>query len=223
MKAFIDSFDARGGPNTTSMGADGFSAGPTNKGKFVIARCGKHSSRRYPDWSRILWGTPLKEEGGILKVKMGNVWRKLSDFTPVTKGQILDYHEELYGSKTMPNKWVFNDFGHITCYYFKDINGNRRKDGKEKISGEFIHTTPSNEAQTLKGSPVILTDSHGCIHVKPQDVDKMIRKKYLRKGNQIIVHDYSNKAPRVTHAGGSPPFELHFYPGDGKILVKGKI
>ncbi len=222
MNTFIDAFEAVGGPITPVMGSDGFPAGPTNKGKFVIARCGRHASNRYAYWSRIEWGTPLKEEAGMLYVKMRGTWKKLADFTAATKAEILDKHDELYGSRIIPNKWVFNDFGHMTCYYFKDLNNNRRRDKNERIHGEFIHTTPSNEAETFTSKPVILLESHGCIHVKPTDIDTMIRKKYLQKGNRVIVHDYADRAPRITHTGGQPPFELHFYPGDRKILVKGK-
>lgn len=223
MNTFIDSFEAVGGPATPGMGDDNYPTGPTDKGKFVIARCGKHSSNRYPIWSKVEWGTPLKEDAGILYVKVKDVWKKLSDFTPATKEQILDRHDELYGRRIIPDKWVFNDFGHMTCYYFKDVNNNKRRDRNEKVHGEFIHTTPNNEAQTSRSEAVILFESHGCIHVKPKDIDRMIKKSYLKKGNQIIVHGYSDKAPRVTHIGGHPPFELHFYPGDKKILVKGKI
>lgn len=222
MKVIVDFFDAVGGPISPKMGADGFEAGPTNSGQYVIARCGRHSSRRYQDWSKIRWGTPLKEEKGKLYVKVAGRWRRLSEYTAVGKNDIVDRHERLYGTRSLPSKWVFNDFGHMTCYYFKDGNHNKRRDRNERIQGEFIHTTPVNEAQTSMGTSVILTESHGCVHVKPRDIDIMIRKGYLRRRNLFIVHSYTQHIPKqmTSSSHGRPPYELHFYPLDKIILVK---
>lgn len=220
MSEYIDEFSAVGGPAVSQMGGDGFEAGPTNKGQYTIAYCGKHSSQRYAEWSKIKWGTPLKEEKGKLYVFEKNKWTPI----PHTVQEVKEYHKSLYGIEKIPDKWVFNDFGHQTCYYFVDVNQNRRLDGKERIHGEFIHTTPPNEAEATRGLPVILTESHGCVHVKPSDIDSMQAKGYLKRGNLFIVHDYFEDAPLLkTKKKGTPPFELHFYPKSQKILVKGKV
>lgn len=220
-KVIVAVYEGVGGPETAVMGSDGFEAGATDAGSYVVAYCGKHSSRRYPHWSRIRWGTPLKEEKGKLYVKHERHWKPISDFTTASKDDILEYHEDLYGVRKLPSKWVFNDFGSSTCYVFKDHNKNRKLDGKERVHGEFFHTTPPNEAETALGDPVILTESHGCVHVKPVDITEMRKKGYFRSGNLVHVHKYSESAPTAPKGPGKSPYELHFYPGDRKIVVKG--
>jgi len=222
-KVIVGIYDAVGGPKTPIMRADGYQAGPTDKGEYVIAYCAKHSSpRMYRTWSNIRWGTPLRERKGILEVYINGKWQALKNFTSATKTDIQDYHQQLYGSWKVPKTWVFNDFGHITCYFFQDINKNRRLDGKERIHAEFVHTTPGNEAQSAQGKPVILTESHGCIHVEPSDIDNMIKNGYLNKGNTLIIHSYPDTAPIWPWGIGTPPFEVHFFPGAKKIVIKGK-
>lgn len=222
-RVIVDIYDAVGGPEVSSPGDDGHEKGPTDSGKFVMAYCGKHSSTRYPDWSKIRWGTPLKEDSGQLFVFHNGKWRPLSDFTPVTRDDILDYHESLYKTRVIPNEWLFNDFGHQTCYYFNDVNRDFKltKSKGEKIHGEFIHTTPENEAHSAHGTTAILIESHGCIHAKPKDIDDMITKKYLRKGNMIVIHKYNEIAPTQPHGRGSLPYEVHFYPNSKKIVIIG--
>jgi hypothetical protein len=75
-------FDACGGPATPVLGGDGFEAGPTDSGEFVIAGCWKHSSQRYPDWSGLPWGTPLREGMREIEVKVNSIWEPLSKYSP---------------------------------------------------------------------------------------------------------------------------------------------
>lgn len=223
-KVIVKSYPAVGGPNAALMGADGYTAGPTDPGNFVLAYCGKHSSQRYAAWSKIPWGSRLKEEHGILHVHLQGRWQRLDAVTTVTKTEILDRNELLFGTRTLPGTWLFNDFGHMTCYYFKDRNNNRRLDRSagERIHGEFFHPTPDNEADRIMGRPVTLYESHGCVHVKSKDIDEMINKKFMRKGNKVVVHSYSDTIVRhATNPRGAAPFEIHFYPGLRKIFVLG--
>ena len=218
-----DEYDAVGGPPNSRLEEDGFQAGPTDVGEYVIAYCGRHSSDRYPNWSRIPWGARLKEErNGKLYVFYEGRWTLLNAITPVTRQQIVEYHYSLYGKSTVPSTWVFNDFGHMTCYYFKNVNKNHKRDKNEKIHGEFIHTTPLDEARSEQKRHLILTESHGCVHVKPVDIDDMIKKEYLKRGNLLVVHQYREKLPTHLYRGkGRAPFEVHFYPGKKKIIIKG--
>ena len=80
--------------------------------------------------------------------------------------------------------------------------------------GDFIHTTPGNEADTLQAKPVILSESHGCIHVKPVDIDAMISSGYLRPGNVVEVHPYTEKLipARLTRTHKRRNIEVHFFP-----------
>lgn len=217
--------EAVGGPAASSEDSQGFEQGPTNAGTYAIAYCGQHSSRRYPAWSSVPWGSQLRKElTGTLSVMVEGRWRPLSDFTTVTETDIIAYNYQLYGDAKLPATWIFNDFGHVTCYYFKDLNDDGKLNpSRESIEGEFIHTTPVDEAMAARGQPVILTESHGCIHVKPADIDSMIAKDYLKKGNPMVVHGYTDPLPAYpTDANGKPPFEVHFYPGSKTMLILGR-
>lgn len=221
-KKIIATYDAVGGPAQPTMGSDGFMQHPTRKGEFVVAYCGKHSSTRYPYWSKVPWGTPLRKERGKLEVFMNGRWRPLSEYSSADEDNIKRYANDLTGRSEVPDKWIFNDFGHMTCYYFKDVNKNGKLDNKtESIMGDFIHTTPPDETKSSGGLPVILTESHGCIHVKPDDIDDMIKRGFIKKGNRIYIHDYSETTPSGVGVLGRAPYELHFYPGSKKIVIQG--
>lgn len=224
-KVIVDRYLAMGGPAEARTGRDGFEAGPTDAGTFVIAYCGKHSSSRYPTWSKIRWGSPLREApDGHVDVLHDGKWRRLDSLPDAPAVDDLKArYLELYGEFAVPKTWVFNDFGHLTCYYFKDTNKNRVLDGKEVIHGEFLHTTPDNEAQAAAGDDVKLGPSHGCIHIAPAHIDEMLTKGYLTKGTTLVVHAYTDAAPLDEPvAPGKRPFEVHFYPGSEHILVFGQ-
>jgi hypothetical protein len=224
-QVIVAKYDAVGGPEVAAIGGDGFTAGPTDAGRYRVAYCGKHSSRRYATWSKIKWGTEIKEEGGNVLVKHKGKWTALSNLTTVDKDDLVNYYEELYGKKELPKKWVFNDFGHMTCYFYKDRNKNRRLDADkgEKVHGEFFHTTPRTEAETDLGLPVLLDESHGCIHVKPNDIDKMIKSGHMKSGNSVVIHGYRERMPAgPVDAKGKAPFSLHFYQGEKTLLVYGR-
>jgi hypothetical protein len=99
--------------------------------------------------------------------------RRLSE--RITRQDIVDLHKDLYGTGTVPSTWIFNDFGPLAIRWFKDLNGNRKLDGRERLSGQMFHTTPENEAQQALGKPVLLGPSHGCIHLKPADRNKLFQ------------------------------------------------
>ncbi len=224
-KVVVAVYDAVGGPENPERRDDGYMAGQTKDGRFVIAKCDKHTSaQRYRNWSSVRWGTPLRENNGVLEVKTGKYWERLDKHTPVPEEFVKFYYKLLYPNSTddLPNTWIFNDFGHATCYYFEDLNKNRKLDPKkEHISGDFVHTTPGDEAKTARGDVIVLEESHGCIHVKPNDIDDMMNKGYLKKGNSIIVHKYSERAPDQPTVYGVAPFEVHFYPLSKKLFVIG--
>jgi hypothetical protein len=220
----VATFDAVGGPAALAKADDGYYAGPTDAGTYRLLRCGKHSSPSYPVWSKIRWGSAIKEEGGAIKVMHDGKWQLLSKLVPaMTKKMLIDRNMELYGKNTLPTEWRFNDFGHMTCYFFKDKNNNRKFDKGETMSKEYFHTTPDDEASAAQGKPVVLTESHGCIHLKPNDIDDMIAKKYLAQGNKVVVHKYDVTIPKdwSNDAKATAPFEVHFFPGEKKVLVTG--
>lgn len=226
-RVLVHIYDAVGGPAVPDMGGDGFQRGPTTPGEYVIAGSWPHQSHRYADgWSGVEWGSRLREHNGELQVmrKATNKWEPLSKYFRGTKQHIIERYGRDYGRWELPHSWVFNDFGHITCYYYKDLNNNGKLDGKEKISGQMIHPTPLDEALTSKKEQykIVLGISHGCIHVKPDDIDDMIKRLYLAKGNHIIVHRHNESAPHEPIRIANPPYEVHFYPGSGKIYIRGE-
>jgi hypothetical protein len=224
-RAKVASFDAVGGPSKLQRSSDGYFAGPTDAGTYRVARCGKHSSPSYPVWSKIRWGSEIKEEAGEIKVKHEGKWQLLSKLSPtVTKDVLVARNFELYGKKEVPAQWLFNDFGHMTCYFFKDRNANKKLDKGEKLSREYFHTTPDDEAATAAGQPVTLGESHGCIHLKPKDIDEMIKNGYFASGNKVVVHGYKDKIPASLSddPSAAAPFEIHFFPGEQKVVVTGR-
>jgi hypothetical protein len=66
----------------------------------------------------------------------------LGEVVKLTKAEIEECHHQLYRTRVLPSTWVFNDFGHVTCFLYKDLNRNRHRDPNEPIHGEFLHTTP---------------------------------------------------------------------------------
>lgn len=228
-KCVVKEYDAVGGPATSSKDRQGNEQGPTENGTYVVAGAWPHQgSALYKDWSTIPWGAPLREEpDGSISVKMKGKWQPTSKFSRVSRADIIDEYFRLYGKNEVPKKWVFNDFGHVAVFMFKDTNGNLKIDKKlgEKIHPEFMHTTPPDEATEARGGTAILTESHGCIHVKPSDIDEMLAKGYIKPKRTLVVHSYSETFPLglMCSESGKEPFEVHFYPGLKKIYVLGEM
>src|SRR5690349_440382 len=73
-KVVVAEYSAEGGPEKAFMAPDGHEAGPTDAGEYVIAYCAKHRSRRYPQWSSIPWGSPLKHDSDRVLVLLDGRW-----------------------------------------------------------------------------------------------------------------------------------------------------
>lgn len=226
-RVIVAKFDAVGGPGELVNADDGFVAGPTDAGTYRMSHCGKHSSPSYKHWSTVRWGSDIRAlKDGTVEVMHDGKWRKLSEVTiGMTKDDLIKRNFELYGRNELPAKWLFNDFGHMTCYFYKDKNANGRldRDAGEKIHTEYFHTTPDDEATDAGGGDVSLSLSHGCIHLKPKDIDAMIAAGYFASGNSVVVHKYSAKVPAWdTDEAGTKPFEVHFFPGASQVVVTGR-
>jgi len=48
------------------------------------------------------------------------------------------------------------------------------------------------------GDDVVLGESHGCVHVKPGDLDDMVKRRYLKNGSVVVVHRYAES--RIPYA-----------------------
>ncbi|GAA3916134.1 L,D-transpeptidase [Litoribacillus peritrichatus] len=114
----------------------------------------------------------------------------------IERQDVIKQHESLYGkdvSPKVPKTWIFNDFGPVAIRYFKDLNNNGKLDGRETLSGEMFHTTPDNEAEYAQKLPVRLYPSHGCIHLKPTDRDKLFSIGAFKRGTLFTVHKYTER------------------------------
>lgn len=234
-------YDAHGGPRLRYKAPDDNWADPTDRGRYLIGKIEKHVSPQKYFYSSIPWGSPLILINGILNVKIhekwmpitnvNSEWKKLSNLEAI---RIVKEANEKFGTENgninlayIPDRWIFNDFGHITIKYFKDSNGNGRQDKNEIEKSDFIHTTPQDEIETYRAkrnnrAPIInLPESHGCIHVKPNDIDSMIAKGYLAKGNVVQVHSYNEKTiPQIINIPKKISlYEAHFFPGLLKMVI----
>jgi hypothetical protein len=107
---------------------------------------------------------------------------------------VLRMHYDLRRSRDFPDTWIFSDFGPVAVRYYRDKNRDRRRNANEPLSGEMIHTTQINEAESdiFNGNPsqVHLYDSHGCIHIRPIDRRHFVDAGAFRKGMTLIIHSY---------------------------------
>lgn len=195
-KKVIGRYEAWGGPAAVIQDAT-MSPEPTWPGNYII-----HKSEAYqtPTWlySKIKWGTRLMDKPKINDVWYqlpSGAWGSIGKDLGVTRSDLIDEYYKLYNLREIPKTWALNDFGPIAIRWFKDLNGNKKLDGKETLSGQMFHTTPPNEAQEKRGLPVVLEVSHGCIHLKPSDRDKLILQGAFKPGTDFTVHKYDEKIP----------------------------
>lgn len=192
------SVEAWGGPkeigNDPSMPEE-----PTWPGEY---RIGRSEAYRTPSWgwSVLKWGTPLQDKGEKLDDvwyrTSGGRWASIAKDYKISRRDIMRFNADLYSSFEVPKTWVFNDFGPLAIRWFKDLNNNGIMDGKEALSGQMFHTTQVNEAQAANGMKVRLVPSHGCIHLKPADRDRLIGMGVFRPGTKFIVHSYGEMYER---------------------------
>ncbi|MBO9572295.1 MAG: L,D-transpeptidase [Chitinophagaceae bacterium] len=232
--------DAHGGPAAPTMGGDNHMKTPTTAGRYIIHTIEKHVSYgKYAYWSGVAWGTPLRFVNGITEVKLNGIWQKLSSvnsswgaykdkeavLTQTINNEYQSY--KAYYKNANLDRWVFNDFGHVSVKYFKDRNHDRKLNGKEFVMGDFLHATPGDEAisyfndHSTQKINRALSESHGCVHLRPADIDTLIEKEYLKRGNTIEIHPYTERTvPLLLQRNDAKPFfEFHVFPGINKAVV----
>ncbi|HEY4187652.1 MAG TPA: hypothetical protein VGP07_21420 [Polyangia bacterium] len=185
----------------------------TTAGAYIVESYAPYLTKTW-QWSRLPWGTPLRVDGEnqqlFFREVTGGAWRKLAEVIPeITLGDVRDRFVALYGDGEgpdarwrydrdgdgIPDQWIFNDFGPYALRYFVDRNRNRRFDAGERMMGEMIHTTPEDEARALRGVSFSLQHSHGCIHVRPADRERMVRAGAFRRGTLLVVHGVREAIP----------------------------
>ncbi len=173
----------------------------TTPGIYVISGWAPYRTQSW-DLSRIPWGTELRLDatGRHLLYKTGlssHPWRPLESIIPgATVAFVRREFEALWGGNRrydrdgdgVPEAWVLNDFGPVAINYFRDLNRNRKLDVGERVMGEMIHTTPDNQGQTDQGIAVEMGYSHGCIHVRPADLTRLLSVGAFKVGELLVVH-----------------------------------
>jgi hypothetical protein len=242
----LKTFDAHGGlsqdllDDNPALKSQDYSS--TRAGRYVVYSITKHVSGSKWLYSSVPWGTTInfnwiehrvyiKKDGKLVKLSEYNSqWAKYADTD--LYDHLLKMYQNNYMSyymKPFPDTWIFNDFGHVSIKYFKDTNNNFSLDKKESIVSDFIHTTPGDEAKTAYNKvveprfskPIMLENSHGCIHVKPDNINELIDRGYLSKGSTIQIHEYATalvipNTLEVKNVNPKKMFEVHFFPRSDK-------
>ena len=198
-------FEAWGGPDRVVKDTI-MDAGPTDAGDFVIDWVGAYATRTWT-WSKIKWGSAVKASGAevFFETSPGK-WKKTAAIDPVlTREAIIARHFEVWGEARVPDRGVFNDFGPTAIRYFRDRDRDGKRDANEPLSGEMLHTTPENEAEAAAGRRLKMTESHGCIHLKPLDRDELMKAGAFERGTPLKIYDYGVRVRFFLPGEGPPP------------------
>lgn len=181
----------------------------TTPGAYVIHSQGPYTTRTWGT-SRIAWGTPLRlsSDGRDLLYATGlahSPWASALKKAEVDLAWVRAAYRNLYADTGrydrdrdgIPDQWIFNDFGPIAIRYFRDLNGNKKLDGKEFLSGEMFHTTPASEALQARKLADRPENSHGCIHISPFDRDRFLRAGAFARGVDLLIHTYEESMPNA--------------------------
>jgi len=203
-----DAYEIAGGPppGKGSKGPGGHSAGVTPAGHYILGSGERHTTSNWPA-STVPWGAKLRlAKDGEIEFFQGT-WKRATGSDGVTTQALLKFYQRTPGTpvpssailnqqarslffdatgKLLP-EWNRNDFGKWS-WNLKTLAGLR--------TAYYIHTTPENEAATAAPEgTVLLEQSHGCVHIRPKDRDKMMRKGYLQPGLAVEVRRYGVKGP----------------------------
>lgn len=221
-------YDAVGGPIKPFDVGTPQAGGKTEPGHFVIVGIWKHRSKSNKwAYQEIEWGTPVRDDGRHVWVTIDSHEIDQETLTRISRDILLNDYNNYYNlsgtsATILPRTWIYNPFGHITCYFAKDLNENGYYDpDSEKIHHQFFHPTAENEAETTYGRRVVLKSSHGCIHVKPKDIDEMIQKGFMKIGNRVFISNYDETGDISIASNLKPPYSLHFFPGQKILSVRG--
>jgi hypothetical protein len=192
-----EKFEVAGGPRTPVRDGGGHTATRTPPGHYVLDRAEHHTTSGWPN-SVVPWGARIREVDEVVQFQVGDRWIDASgSLGKVTEAYLLWYHRSnrrittaiasryarqmFYKDGVLMSQWLLNDFGQSSW--------NLKKNGAR--TAFFIHTTPEDEA--MGSRPFELTQSHGCLHIRPSDRDTMVNKGYLAKGVAVIVKRYEDR------------------------------
>jgi hypothetical protein len=200
-------YDAAGGAVTAYKDNGGHTSDPTPPGLYVLGSQHHATTGTWPR-SSIPYGAPLRlaADGTVEYLMGGTRWGAVNG----PRGIVVKYMKEFFAKDRIQKTTaqcdaelkplLFTDAaGKILRVKYWDLNDFGRwswnMTQNNKLTPFYIHTTPENEWQTLKGERVAITNSHGCVHISPATRDKMIADGYLKRGTIFEVRKYSESAP----------------------------
>jgi len=196
---------AAGGPPVGRYDRGGHTIEPTPAGNYVLGPRIHVVTASWPS-SVIPWGAGLRinaagevefeaqpgrwkqatgAAGAVTQAQMAfykkdKVHPKLSDVIVQVRGYFIDSKT----GKLWNSTWEFNDFGRWGWNLLQHGKG----------TPYYVHTTPDDEHATEQKKAVLLANSHGCIHLIPNERDRLMKAGYLKEGIPFEVRPYTETA-----------------------------
>jgi hypothetical protein len=183
----------------------GHTATQTPAGRYVLGEAQHHISGGWP-LSSIPWGAQLRHRSdGDVEWSMDGVnWRPATgpdgdltlagivfrarsvgrSLSDEEKRQVVEQYRDIFSDSDVSYRQ--NDFGEW-AWNLEQPAG--------RSTPYFLHTTPDDEAATAAGREVSLTNSHGCVHIRPVDRDLLLRNGWLQRGTPFTVETYGKIGP----------------------------
>jgi hypothetical protein len=205
-KQAVVHFTACGGPRQGSPDR-GHTAGPTPAGQYTLGPRHHHVTKNWPN-SCIPWGATIRRaENEEVEFDDGSGWKPATgDGAPMNKAlrrsRILSGETVNATSIRLEAREAFdinpdNPTGRLVSVWERNDFGkwafNLRRQGQG--TPYYIHTTPEDEYATAHNHAFSLAQSHGCIHIRPNDRDRMMGEGYLAAGIRLDVRGYAEQGP----------------------------
>lgn len=206
-------------PGNESSGPGGHSAGATPYGNYVLGYLEHHATINWP-YSAVPWSAKLRENAKKeieFSKDGGKTWLPATGQNGITTQAFNLFAERTEasnakvehrpavplsqaqkdGNNLAARRLFYNPPGTLRPFYdlndFGEWSWNLTQNaGRTQY---YLHTTPADEHATTAGKPVTLTNSHGCVHIKPADRNDWKAKGYFKAGNPFFVAHYGNQGP----------------------------
>src|SRR4051812_40779374 len=99
----VAGYDAVGGPEKAGNRREQFTRHPTRAGDYVIATIHPHVGHKYA-FSRVRWGTPMRDHDGSIELFSDGAWRPLAYFRLEGKADEIREIVSKYFSDKLPGR-----------------------------------------------------------------------------------------------------------------------